>query len=244
MKKFLKVTMVVGMITFGMVLTGCSGNSKTNEDMSEVTGTDESVDPVIVVEDPIGDGSEAAEETPEIAEGTEASGIDTSVEAESDNIEDGTATAICNKVLMGGVSFTGTEPIQTDNYDDGTYYYADKHTDGTLTIVNCATAIPAGGFASPEDMIAECIEQWAPNGTNQDIAVRPNDDYTDQFSYPAYSVTWTESEDQELVNCTAVAVEVDGFVYAYMVKESDSVEDKIMDLMPDIFDGLTLNEVQ
>lgn len=236
MKKFSGIGMAVGILIVSVLFTGCSGNSKTDEGSAEVAGTDKSADPVIVVEDSIGDASEATEGTPTTTEATQADGTDTAVS--------GTSTAICNKVLMGGVSFTGTEPIQTDNYDDGTYYYADKHTDGTLTIVNCATAIPEGGFASPEDMIAACIEQWSPNGTNQDIVVKPNDDYSDQFAYPAYSVTWTESGDGELIHCTAVAVEADGFVYSYMVKESDSVEDKMIDLMPDMFDGMMLNEVQ
>lgn len=241
MKNFLRIGMLTGMLIVSMALVGCSGNGDTNEDTNEtdavgaadadVAGTDEATEPVIVVEEP----AETADVTETPAEETDAAdvaGTDTS--------------AVCNKVLMGGASFTGMEPLQTDNYEDGTYYYADKHTDETLTIINCATAIPQDAFASPEDMIAACIEQWSPNGTNQDIEVTTNDDYSDQFAYPAYTVTWTESGDGELSNCNAVVVEADGYVYAYIFKESSSVsaEESMSELYPEYYAGLTLNEVQ
>lgn len=235
MKTILKNGMLVGMLILGMLFAGCS--KQAEEDVTETEVTE--------IEVTEADVTETAEDTEVAGTDESADSAVTTEESENDAVtEEETSAGICNMVFMGGASFTGMEPLQTDNYEDGTYYYADKHTDGTLTIINCAMAVPEEEFASSEDMIVACIERWSPNGTNQDIVVTSAEDYTAQFSNPAYTVTWTESGDGETVNCNAVAVQADGFVYAYMFKESSTVEESMNDLYPDIFSGLTLQVVE
>ena len=148
-------------------------------------------------------------------------------------------------VLMGGaLPFTNMEPLQSENYEDGTYYYADITEDGVLRVVD--TVLPSNfmyDVQTLEDYLTACAMNLGESGTaGHLLTVEQNDTYTKNMSYPVYIVIYIVGEDEDTREWTVFAMDTDHYTYLYAF---DAMADAAEDMKPiyhDIFADLYLSD--
>ena len=148
-------------------------------------------------------------------------------------------------VLMGGaLPFTGMETLQSENYEDGTYYYADVTEDGLTIVVN--TVLPHGlvdDAQTLEDYLTDCALTLGETDTYLLQTVEENDAYTENMSYPVYIVTYTAGENEDTREWTVFAMDTDSYTYLYGFGTTlDAVDDEMKSVYQDIFAGLYLSD--
>lgn len=106
-----------------------------------------------------------------------------------------------------GLPFTNMENLETENYEDGIYYYADVTEDGLTIIVNTV-------FAKNVDMDVKELENYligcALNLGDSDlyevVSVCQDTDLTVNFTYPVYIVEYTVGANEDTRKWTAFAI--------------------------------------
>ena len=154
--------------------------------------------------------------------------------------DDGNAVPI----LMGGVlPFTNMEPLQSENHEDGTYYYADITEDGMLRVVN--TVMPTNFVYNDrtlEDYLTACAMDLAEPGVGYLLAVEQNDMYSENMSYPVYVVTYTAGENEDTRVRTVFAMDTERYTYLYGFDAMADAAEDMKSIYQDIFAGLYLSD--
>lgn len=156
---------------------------------------------------------------------------------ESDNQQDNFVP-----VLLGGaLPFTNMQNLQSENYEDGTYYYSDITEDGQLTVINM---VQQSNFASDaqtlEDYLSDCALSLGDTDTYTLQNIEKNAEYTQNMSYPVYIVTYTAGENEDTRKWTVFAMDTDRYTYLYGFCSTLDAADDMESVYADIFSGLYL----
>ena len=148
-------------------------------------------------------------------------------------------------VLMGGaLPFTNMETLQSENHEDGTYYYADVTDDGLIIVVN--TVLPhnlANDAQTMEDYLTDCALSLSETDTCLLQTVEENDAYTENMSYPVYIVTYIAGANEDSREWTVFAMDTDCYTYLYGFGVTlDAVDDDMKSVYQDIFAGMYLSD--
>lgn len=148
-------------------------------------------------------------------------------------------------VLMGGaLPFTNMETLQSENYEDGTYYYADVTEDGLTIVVN--TVLPhdfVDDAQTLEDYLIDCALTLGATDTYLLETVEENNVYTENMSYPVYIVTYTAGENEDTREWTVFVMDTDSYTYLYGFGTTlDWADDEMKSIYQEIFAGLYLSD--
>ena len=147
-------------------------------------------------------------------------------------------------VLMSdALPFTNMETLQSENHEDGTYYYADVTEDGQTIVVN--TVLPhdlMDDAQTLEDYLTGCALDLGETDTYRLQTVEENDAYTGQMSYPVYIVTYTAGRNEDAREWTVFAMDTDRYTYLYGFCSTLDAADDMKSIYQDIFAGLYLSD--
>ena len=147
-------------------------------------------------------------------------------------------------VLMSGVlPFTNIKTLESENHEDGTYYYADMAEDGQVLLVN--TVLPrdfTDDERTPEEYLTDCALDLGKAHTGNLLTVEQNDAYTRKMTYPVYIVTYTTGENEDSREWTVFAMDTDLYTYLYGFCASLDAADDVKSAYQDIFDSLYMSE--
>ena len=147
-------------------------------------------------------------------------------------------------VLMGdALPFTHMETLQSENHEDGTYYYADVMEDGMIIVVN--TVLPhnlVDDAQTLEDYLTGCALDLGETDTYLLQTVEENVAYSEKMSYPVYIVTYTTGENEDTREWTVFAMDTDRYTYLYGFGTMLDAADDMKSVYQDIFAGLYLSD--
>ena len=147
-------------------------------------------------------------------------------------------------VLMGGaLPFTNMEILKSENYEDGTYYYADVAEDGQIIVVN--TVLPhnlVDDAQTLEDYLTDCALDLGKANTDLLQTVEQNDVYSEMMSYPVYIVTYTSGGEEDTREWTVFAMDTDCYTYLYGFGVTLDAAENMESVYHDIFAGLYLSD--
>lgn len=145
-------------------------------------------------------------------------------------------------VLMGGaLPFTNMQTLQSENNEDGTYYYADATEDGQIIVVNTVFQSYWGNFDQTfEDYMTDCALTLADTNIFAVQNVEQNETYSENMSYPVYVVTYTSGENEDTRKWTVFAMDTDSYTYLYGFCSTLDAADDMESVYQDIFAGLYL----
>ena len=148
-------------------------------------------------------------------------------------------------VLMGGAfPFTNMETLQSENFEDGTYYYADVTEDGLTIVVNAVLSkVPLEDSQTLEDYLASCALDLGDADSADSLTIELNDAYTENMTYPVYIVSYISGENEDSREWTVFAMDTDSYTYLYGFGTTlDAVDDDMKSIYQDIFAGLYLSD--
>ena len=147
-------------------------------------------------------------------------------------------------VLMGGaLPFTNMQTLQSENNEDGTYYYADATEDGQIIVVNTVFQSYWGNFDQTfEDYMTDCALTLADTNIFAVQNVEQNETYSENMSYPVYVVTYTSGENEDTRKWTVFAMDTDSYTYLYGFCSTLDAADDMESVYQDIFAGLYLSD--
>ena len=149
-------------------------------------------------------------------------------------------------VLMGGaLPFTNMDTLQCENYEDGTYYYADMTEDGQIIVVN--TVMQSNWVEddqSLEEYFSDCALTLGDATTYDMLTIEENEAYSENMSYPVYIVTYTAGENEDTREWVVFVMDTDRYTYIYGFAfcATFSAEDDKEFIYQDIFAGLHLSD--
>ena len=147
-------------------------------------------------------------------------------------------------VLMGGgLPFTNMENLESENYADGTYYYADATEDGMTIIVNTVFVKDADTDVQElENYLVGCALNLGDSDLYEVVSVSQDADLTANFTYPVYIVEYTAGANEDMQKWTVFAMDTDAYTYLYgFCTTLDNAED-MEEIYQDIFAGLYLSD--
>ena len=147
-------------------------------------------------------------------------------------------------VLMGGaLPFTNMQTLQSENNEDGTYYYADATEDGQIIVVNTVFQSYWGNFDQTfEDYMTDCALTLADTNIFAVQNVEQNETYSENMSYPVYVVTYTSGENEDTRKWTVFAMDTDSYTYLSGFCSTLDAADDMESVYQDIFAGLYLSD--
>ena len=147
-------------------------------------------------------------------------------------------------VLMGGaLPFANMQTLQSENNEDGTYYYADATEDGQIIVVNTVFQSYWGNFDQTfEDYMTDCALTLADTNIFAVQNVEQNETYSENMSYPVYVVTYTSGENEDTRKWTVFAMDTDSYTYLYGFCSTLDAADDMESVYQDIFAGLYLSD--
>ena len=147
-------------------------------------------------------------------------------------------------ILMGGaLPFTDMESLQSENREDGTYYYADSTEDGHIIVVNTVlTNDSKDDSQTVEDYLISCALGLRDTDTYTFKTIEENVEYTKQMSYPVYIVSYTAGENENVREWTVFAMDTDCYTYLYGFSATLDAADNIESIYQNIFAGLYLSD--
>ena len=147
-------------------------------------------------------------------------------------------------VLMGNaLPFANVETLEAENYEDGTYYYADVAEDGLIMVVN--TVLPRDfedDSQTLEDYLTDCALTLGETENYHLQTVEENDTYTEQMTFPVYIVTYTTGGNEDTREWTVFAMDTDHYTYLYGLSVTLDAADDLKSAYQDIFAGLYLSD--
>ena len=155
-----------------------------------------------------------------------------------DLIGDEDTEGVIVPVLVGGLPFTNMENLQTDNYSDGTYYYADVTEDGQTIVVNTAQESNLlTGTLNLEDYLTDCALALSEAETIEIQTVYEDDSFSANMSYPVYVITYIAGEGEDTRQWTVFAMDTDSYTYLYgFCTTLDAAED-----MEEVYQNIFMN---
>ena len=153
--------------------------------------------------------------------------------------DDGDAVPV---LMSDALPFANVESLQSENHEDGTYYYEDMAEDGLVLVVN--TVLPRNlvdDAQTLEDYLTGCALDLGKADTDRLQTVEQNDAYTRKMSYPVYIVTYTTGENEDSREWTVFAMDTDRYTYLYGICVTLDAADDFKPLYQDIFAGLDLS---
>ena len=147
-------------------------------------------------------------------------------------------------VLMGGaLPFTNMQTLQSENNEDGTYYYEDTTEDGHIVVVNTVRQSHWGNFDQTfEDYMIDCALTLEDTNTYELQSVEENEAYSENMSYPVYIVTYTSGENEDTREWTVFAMDTDSYTYLYGFCATLDAGEDMDSVYQDIFAGLYLSD--
>lgn len=137
-------------------------------------------------------------------------------DGQGDLIADEDAEGVNVPVLVGGLPFTNMENLQTDNYSDGTYYYADITGDGQTIVVNTVQESNLlTGTLNLENYLTACALALSEADTIEIQTVYEDDSLSVNMSYPVYVITYIAGEGEDTRQWTVFAMDTDSYTYLY-----------------------------
>lgn len=163
-------------------------------------------------------------------------------EAVETNPEDASGNGVW-VLTAGELPFANVEALQSETYEDGTYYYADIAEDGLIKVVN--TVLPRDFSASEEDSeayLTDCALALGEADADRLVSVEVNDAYTQQMTFPVYVVTYTTGENEDTREWAVFAMETDLYTYLYGFSVTIDAADEMWSACQDVFASLYLSE--
>lgn len=147
-------------------------------------------------------------------------------------------------VMMGGaLPFINMQTLQSENNEDGTYYYADATEDGQIIVVNTVFQSYRGNFDQTfEDYMTDCALTLADTNIFAVQNVEQNETYSENMSYPVYIVTYTSGENEDMREWTVFVMNTDSYTYLYGFCATLDAEDDMDSVYRNIFAGLYLSD--
>lgn len=165
-----------------------------------------------------GSSEEAAETTPEDASGNEVW-----------------------VMTAGEQPFANVETLQSETYEDGTYYYEDMAEDGLIKVVN--TVQPRDFSAEDtEAYLLDCALALGEADADSLVSFEANEAYTQQMTFPVYVATYTTGENEDTREWTVFAMDTDLYTYLYGISVTMDAAEDMRDSMQDVFASLHLAE--
>ena len=147
-------------------------------------------------------------------------------------------------VLLGGaLPFTGMQTLRADNYEDGTYYYADVTEDGQITVVNTAERscfVPE--VQDMADYLSGCALSLCESDTCQLLSVEANEESGETLGCPVFIVTYTAGMNEDTRNWTVFAADTGVYTYLYGFCETPEAPEDMADIYQTIFAQLHWSE--
>lgn len=144
-------------------------------------------------------------------------------------------------VFMNGAFFTGMEPVQNENYDDGSYLYEDKTEDGQTRIVNTAFLMKMGEEESTEQYLARIIEERE-GGKEMAFSIEEETELEKRFRCPAFQVQWNDEKEGQMKKSIGIAAFSEDFTYLYYFEADEAVFMDMEEVYEDILSNLSLEE--
>lgn len=165
-----------------------------------------------------GSSEEAAETTPEDASGNEVW-----------------------VMTAGEQPFANVETLQSETYEDGTYYYEDMAEDGLIKVVN--TVQPRDFSAEDtEAYLLDCALALGEADADSLVSFEANEAYTQQMTFPVYVATYTTGSNEDTREWTVFAMDTDLYTYLYGISVTMDAAEDMRDSMQDVFASLHLSE--
>ena len=165
-----------------------------------------------------GSSEEAAETTPEDASGNEVW-----------------------VMAAGEQPFANVETLQSETYENGTYYYEDMAEDGLIKVVN--TVQPRDFSAEDtEAYLLDCALALGEADADSLVSFEANEAYTQQMTFPVYVATYTTGENEDTREWTVFAMDTDLYTYLYGISVTMDAAEDMRDSMQDVFASLHLAE--
>ncbi|MFA9379247.1 MAG: hypothetical protein ACERKZ_21250 [Lachnotalea sp.] len=142
-------------------------------------------------------------------------------------------------VLMGGAIFTGMEPLITENYEDGGYYYSEMTEDGMTVIINSAQTNAMGIDETIDDYIIECAY-----ALGNDVVLEPeitlDEEYSAKLTYPVYRVSWLTGQNEDTKRWEMFLFMTDSHTYTYVFNSGVDNAEEMLDIWLETFENLYL----
>ena len=140
-------------------------------------------------------------------------------------------------------AMTNMENLETANYEDGTYYYADVTEDGLTIIVNTVFAKDVDTDVKElENYLTGCALNLVDSDLYEVVSVSQDTDLTANFSYPVYIVEYTVGANEDTRKWTVFAMDTDFYTYLYGFCTTIDAAEDMEEIYQDIFTGLYLSD--
>ena len=148
------------------------------------------------------------------------------------------------RVLKGGeLPFADMENLQSETYEDATYYCADATEDGRIKVIN---TVRQGNYMSEfqtlEDYLGSCAMDLGgglPLGLK---SVWTDTDLSDKMGYTVCIVTYIADKNDAPREWTVFAMDTDRHTYIYGIGATPDAAEEVNSAWPDIFAGLYLSD--
>ena len=146
-------------------------------------------------------------------------------------------------LMSGALPFTNIETLQSENHEDGTYYFADVMEDGQIIVVNTVLLRDLVDDAQTlEEYLTGCALSLGEADTCLLQTVEKNSVYTEKMSYPVYIVTYTVGRNEDTREWTVFAMDTDRYTYLYGFCTTLDAADDMKSVYQDIFAGLYMSD--
>ena len=144
-------------------------------------------------------------------------------------------------MTAGEQPFANVETLQSETYEDGTYYYEDMAEDGLIKVVN--TVQPRDFSAEDtEAYLLDCALALGEADADSLVSFEANEAYTQQMTFPVYVATYTTGENEDTREWTVFAMDTDLYTYLYGISVTMDAAEDMRDSMQDVFASLHLSE--
>ena len=144
-------------------------------------------------------------------------------------------------MTAGEQPFANVETLQSETYEDGTYYYEDMAEDGLIKVVN--TVQPRDFSAEDtEAYLLDCALALGEADVDSLVSFEANEAYTQQMTFPVYVATYTTGENEDTREWTVFAMDTDLYTYLYGISVTMDAAEDMRDSMQDVFASLHLAE--
>ena len=147
------------------------------------------------------------------------------------------------ELMSGPLPFGNMVSLESETYEDGTYYYMDLYEDGTILVVNTVQATPYEEYDPQilDDCMAGCALSIRTADSYLLQTVEKNEAYTAQMGHPVYIVTYTAGGAEDTREWTVFAMATDRGTYLYGLSVLLDEADTVKPVYQDIFAGLYLD---
>ena len=149
-------------------------------------------------------------------------------------------------VLMGGeLPFADMENLQSETYEDATYYCKDATEDGRIMVVN---TVRQGNYMCDFQTLGDYLSSCAMSlGGGIPLGLQSmweDADFSEQMGYTVYIVKYTADKNDDPREWTVFAMDTDRHTYLYGIGATPDAAEEVNSVWPDIFAGLYLSDAE